>query len=157
MRRIRPGIRERRNYVRYQLFLSTLLIVVCPLTMQGKIPRRLKKQLVKQGFSGALEGKVHVSQIGTLQCSNTELTVFYYEWEESHPPGQAIHFISRLIFMDSQSKYLGHYVISDRPTKTGSSAIYFDYPETVGNRLERTSAGLPQEIVLDGEQRMLEK
>src|ERR1039458_1811378 len=50
----------------------------------------LKRLLAKGGFSGELNGKVRLTQLGTIQCGQTGYAVIYYEWEESNPPGAAI-------------------------------------------------------------------
>jgi len=142
--------------MRYKIFLLTIIVAISPLIVHGKNLRSLRDQLAKQGFTGMLEGKVHFFRLGTLQCNNTKLSVYYYEWEESHPPGKAIHAAYRILFMSPTFDYLGSYHVSDRPIKTGPSTISFNYPEADGNILQCDVDGLPKQVLLDGD-RLLEK
>ena len=84
----------------------------------------LRDILSKQGFTGTLQGKVTFSRLGTMRCNSVALEVYYYTWEETNPPGRAIHASYRLIFIEDR-QYLGQYVVSDCPalSQAGLTAI----------------------------------
>ena len=71
--------------------------------------KSLERILSKQGFSGQLTGnvKVRFAFLGNMKCGSAVLHVYYYTGEETHPPGKAIHFNRRLIFLENRT-YLGN-------------------------------------------------
>ena len=111
--------------------------------------RSLKQQLSRDGFSGSLTGRVHLTQLGTLHCATQQYRVLYYEWEESSHPGKAIHATQRLLFLDNADHYLGSYTIADRPVKVTSDAVVF--ASTTGNRIGCSDVGIGKRVLLDGE------
>ena len=117
----------------------------------------LKHLLAQQGFTGLLEGKVAFSRLGRLDCGTGKLEVFYYSWEESHPPGLAIHASYRVVLLEDGSKYVGSYQVQDRPARSTRTAILFNYPEGDGNTISCDGDSLPQSVVLNGEFEILEK
>jgi hypothetical protein len=144
---------QRRSLVR--VLLAMVLLSVTS-TAQRLDTKSLRDILSKQGFSGELHGKVTFSRLGTLKCNAEGLQVFYYTWEETNPPGRAIHFSQRLIFIEKQ-KYLGHYVISDRPILVKPDLLRFPFSEEDGSVLRCDQDGLPKTIYLDGGDRVLEQ
>ena len=125
-------------------------------TAQRLGTKSLRDILSKQGFSGELHGKVAFSRLGTIRCNADELQVFYYTWEESHPPGRAIHFSHRLIFVEKK-KYIGQYVISDRPVLVKPDLLRFPVSKQDGNALRCDQDGLPKSLYFDGGDRGLER
>jgi hypothetical protein len=113
-------------------------------------------QLSRQGFSGLLTGKIHLDRLGDLQCGTRAYRVFFYEWEESHPPGEAIHAAYRVTFFDGD-QYIGSYSIGDRPIRTIHESVLFSYPEGLGNRITCTEIGLGKQTVLNGEEKQFFK
>jgi len=99
----------------------------------------LKHLLAQQGFSGALEGNIAIKRLGVFQCGSRPLEVFYHSWEESHPPGKAIHAAYRIVFLENGNKYVGQYKVEGPPTKITRTAIVFDYPERDGNTIRAVS------------------
>ena len=87
-----------------------------------------------------------------MKCNAEELQVFYYTWEETNPPGRAIHFSQRLIFIEKED-YIGQYVISNRPVLTKRDLLRF--PD--GNALRCDQDGLPKSLSLDGGDTILER
>ena len=77
------------------------------------------------------------------------LRVYYYTWEETNPPGRAIHFSQRLIFIENRN-YLGQYVISDRPVLVKPDRLLFPVSEEDGNSLKCDGDSLPTSGTLDG-------
>ena len=139
------------------------LVTACVLTLVvccwawPETSASLKQSLSRQRFSGELAGNVHVTRLGSLVCSGKNLQVLYYEWEESHPPGAAIHAQYRILFMDAGSHYLGSYVVEDRPTKVGPTSIRFGYPERLENSIGCNKQGLPSRVLLNGELQVFSK
>ena len=91
-----------------------------------------------------------------MKCNSEELQVFYYTWEETNPPGQAIHFNARLIFIEKQD-YLGHYMVSARPVLVKPDLLRFPVSAEDGNALRCDQDGLPKSFYLDGGDRVLER
>jgi hypothetical protein len=112
--------------------------------------KSLKDILSKQGFTGTLQGKVTYKYLGNMKCNSASLKVYYYTWEETNPPGRAIHFIQRLIFIENRN-YLGQYVIADRPVLVKPDMLHFPFSEKDGNSLRCDQDGLPKSLILDGE------
>lgn len=137
----------------YLLILSTSVFAQPPRTST----RTLKHLLAQQGFSGALEGKIAIKRLGVLRCGSRTLEVFYHSWEESHPPGKAIHAAYRIVFLENGNKYVGQYKVQDPPTKITRTAIVFDYPAGDGNNIECEGDSLPEEVTLNGADAMLFK
>jgi hypothetical protein len=113
--------------------------------------------LEKQGFSGVFTGKVTLTYLGNLSCNNAELGVYNYEWEGPHKNGNAVHFIERLIFISTQGRYEGHYVVEDPPSRIGPLAVFFDYLKGSGNEITCESNGLPKRVVLNDSEHVLER
>jgi hypothetical protein len=84
------------------------------------------------------------------------LQVYYYTWEETSPPGCAIHFNQRLIFIQNRD-YLGQYVIADRPTLIKQDSLRFTYPVEDGNTIQCDQDGLPKSIQLNGQFTIFER
>lgn len=144
--------------LRYLAGILTLAqLVACFAIAQKTGDKALKELLSKQGFTGELKGKVNFDSLGSLQCNADKLQVFYYEWEESHPPGFAIHASYRVIFIGKGNRYLGSYAVEDQPKIVGSLALIFDYPAKLGNTIRCDPSGLPKSVLLDGELPELEK
>jgi hypothetical protein len=143
-----------RTSIVFVLLAIVLLLVTS--TAQKLDTKSLRDILSKQGFSGELQGKVTFSRLGTIKCNAGELQVFYYTWEETNPPGRAIHFSQRLIFIEKQN-YIGQYVISDRPVLVKPDFLRFPVSEENGNVLRCDQEGLPKSLYLDGGDRILER
>ena len=135
------------------LILSASIFAQSPCTST----RTLKQLLAQQGFSGALEGKITIKRLGIFHCGSRPLEVSYHTWEESHPPGKAIHAAYRIIFLENGNKYLGQYMVQYPPTKMTRSAIIFDYPEDDGRIIECEGDSLPKQVTLNGADRVLGK
>jgi hypothetical protein len=144
---------QQTSFVR--VLLAMMLLSVTS-TAQRLDTKSLRDILSKQGFSGELHGKVTFSRIGTIKCNAEELQVFYYTWEETNPPGRAIHFSQRLIFVEKRN-YIGHYVISDRPVLVKPDLLRFPFSEEDGNTLRCNQDGLPKSLYLDGGDRVFER
>jgi hypothetical protein len=135
------------------LLLSASVFAQAPRTSTST----LRQLLAQQGFSGALEGKIAIKRLGVLHCGSRSLEVFYHSWEESHPPGKAIHAAYRIVFLENGHKYVGQYKMQDPPTKVTRTAIVFDYPEGDGNTIACEGDALPEEVTLDGADAVLLK
>jgi hypothetical protein len=112
--------------------------------------RHLKNILQQQGFTGALQGKIHFTRIGRLQCNAETYDVIYHEWEQSHPAG-ARHAAYRVLFIDKQDRYIGSYRVPERPISVTPQRILFNLPEKQGNTLRCDRDGLPAEVILGDE------
>lgn len=135
------------------LVLSTSIFAQTPRTSS----RTLKQLLAQQGFSGALDGKIAIERLGVFHCGSRPLEVFYHSWEESHPPGKAIHAAYRIVFLENGNKYLGQYKVQDPPAKVTRTGVIFDYPKRGGNKIECDGDSLPQSLTLNGETKDLFK
>jgi hypothetical protein len=113
--------------------------------------RTLRQLLAQQGFSGALEGKVSIKRLGVLHCGSRPLEVFYHSWEESRPPGMAIHAAYRIVFLENGNQYIGQYKVQYPPTKIKGNTILFTSPDGNGNTIACEGDNLPQSVVLNGE------
>jgi len=136
------------------LLVAILLSAIC--VAQSPDKKALKDILSKQGFSGVLYGndKITFTCLGSLQCNAENLSVYYYTWEEVNPPGRAVHFIQRLIFLKGRD-YVGQYEVSDRPVLIKPDLLRFPVSEEGGNSLSCGQKGLPKSLLLDGEDRDL--
>jgi len=152
---VRIGARV--NAMRRWIF--TALLLCCSLFAEraGAGAHHLRRLLAEQGFSGELRGKVTIAQLGVLGCGNDEFQVFYYSWEESNPPGKAIHANYRILFLKSGNTYVGSYSTSDRHPKVKGREIRFEDSTDQGNVIACNEDGLPKTVVLDGERRLLTK
>jgi hypothetical protein len=118
--------------------------------------KSLKDLLSKQGFTGLLQGNVTFNLLGGMRCNSAMLQVYYYTWEETSPPGRAIHFSQRLIFIQNR-EYMGQYVIADRPTLLKQQSLRLPYSGDDGNTIQCDQGGLPQVVHLDGQDVPLER
>lgn len=135
--------------MRFLITSTILMAMLCSPTANGETSAKLKKELASQHFSGVLEGKVKLTTLGQLSCGSVRLQAVFYEWEESSPPGEAVHSSYRVILMRG-STYLGSYAVEDRPTIQGDE-LKFPYTEN-GNSIKCSAHGAPpKEILLDGE------
>jgi hypothetical protein len=139
-------------------FLMRVLLVAMLLSLtssaQKLSTKSLRDILSKQGFTGLLQGKVTFALLGEMKCGSTVFHAYYYTWEETNPPGRAIHFSQRLIFIENRN-YLGQYVISDRPVLVKPDVLRFPVSEEDGNSLKCDQDGLPKSLILDGGDRVL--
>ena len=129
------------------LLVGILLSVTS--TAQKPNTKPLRDILSKQGFTGVLQGKVTFAHLGEMKCGSTMLHVYYYTWEETNPPGRAIHFSQRLIFIEN-GNYLGQYVISHRPVLVKPDRLVFPVSDQDRNSLKCDRDGLPKSANLDG-------
>ena len=138
--------------------LVLLAVVLLSLTANAQKldTKSVKDILSKQGFTGLLQGKVTFNLLGDMRCISAQLQVYYYTWEETNPPGRAIHFSQRLIFIKNR-EYMGQYVIADRPTLLKQQLLRFPYSRDDGNTLQCDQGGLPESVHLDGQDVLLEK
>jgi hypothetical protein len=111
--------------------------------------KSLKDLLSKQGFTGLLQGKVTFNLLGKMKCNSAIVQIYYYTWEEANPPGRAIHFSQRIIFIENRN-YLGQYVVSDRPVLVKQEMLRFHYSKEDGNTIQCDQGGLPESVHLDG-------
>ena len=140
--------------LRRALLVAMILSLTC--SAQKQDTKSLRQILSKQGFSGLLQGKVTFTLLGNLKCNSAALQVYYYTWEETNPPGRAIHYSQRLIFTERQN-YIGQYVISDRPVLVKPDLLRFPVSRGDGNTLRCDRDGLPKSLYLDGGDRVLER
>ena len=140
--------------------LARLLIVAMVLSVtspaQKVDTKSLKDILSKQGFAGSLQGRITFTFLGNMKCNSKALQVYYYTWEETNPPGRAIHFSQRLIFIENRN-YLGHYVIADRPILAKRDSLRFPYSKKGGNSIQCGPEGLPGSVQLEGGDAVLER
>jgi hypothetical protein len=129
-----------------------LLISSCLSAQTSQLDlRHLKGILERQGFTGALQGKIHFSRIGRLKCGTETYDVIYHEWEQSNPPG-ARHAAYRILFIDKRDHYIGSYRVPEHPLSiAGQRVIRFNFPEQQGNTIICDTEGLPADIILNGE------
>jgi len=138
------------------LALLTMVLLSSMASAQNLDIKSLKDILSKQGFTGLLQGKVTFNLLGGMKCDSSILQVYYYTWEETNPPGRAIHFSQRLIFIKNR-EYMGQYVIADRPTLLKQNLLRFPYSHDDGNTIQCGQEGLPESVHLDGSDILLEK
>ena len=141
--------------MRYLLTNILLIGMLCLPNANGESTVKLKKELASQHFTGVLEGNVRFTTLGQLSCGSSSLQVFFYEWEESTPPGEAVHSSYRVILMHGAT-YLGSYVVADKPSLQGDE-LRFPYTEN-GNSIRCGIEGAPpKKVLLDGENISLAK
>ncbi|HME57215.1 MAG TPA: hypothetical protein VKF63_02680 [Terracidiphilus sp.] len=142
------------NYFKRVLLAAMLLSVAS--SAQKMDTKSLREILFKQGFTGSLQGKIAFHRLGTMKYNSSMLQVYYYTWEETNPPGRAIHFSQRLIFIEN-SNYLGQYVIADRPVLIKPDSLRFPYTKEDGNTIQCDQEGLPESVHMDGNYLALER
>lgn len=130
------------------LFCVLLLVLVLPSSGQERDTKSLKDILSEQGFSGLLQGKITFKLLGDMSCKSKVLQVYYYTWEETNPPGKAIHFSQRLIFIH-KNRYVGQYAVPDGPSLIRPNLLRF--PDSKEDSVNCDETGLPKSITLDGE------
>ena len=126
-----------------------LIGTFCLAAQCGAASPNLKQQLASQQFSGTLDGNVKFTSLGAVHCGAENLHVIFYEWNESPPPGEAVHASYRIIVMDGE-RYLGSYVVQDKP-KLQDGVLRFPYSadgDSIGCGREGV---LPGKVLLDGE------
>jgi hypothetical protein len=70
--------------------------------------------LRQQGFTGSLTGDIHFTELGPLHCAESNFRVVYFEWYGPANPGS--HRAQyRILFLEGGDRYVGSYVIRDRP------------------------------------------
>jgi hypothetical protein len=140
------------------LVLLAMVLLSSTASSQKLDSKSLTDILSKQGFTGQLYGnvKVTLTRLGAMKCNAETLQVYYYTGEETNPPGRAIHFSQRLIFIDNR-EYLGQYVIADRPTLLRLQTLRFPYSRDDGNTIQCGQEGLPELVHLDGSDIPLER
>ena len=138
-------------------YLSALLLLFLPIHLKASDIRLIKKLLADQGFTGTMEGNVGLHQIGEIQCNASKFQVWYYTWEESGPPGLAIHAAQRLVFIQKGDRYLGSYAVDDRPARITINSLSFRYSDKSGNSIRCGRGELPTTVLLNGEILSLEK
>ena len=136
-----------KHHALFVLLFSVTVLAQNPHTSTGS----LKRLLAQQGFTGALEGKITIKRLGIFHCGSRQLEVFYHTWEESNPPGRAIHAAYRVVLLENGSRYVGSYKVQDPPAKIARAAIFFDYPKDAGNVIACDDNSLPESVVLNGE------
>jgi hypothetical protein len=92
---------------------------------------------------------VALKRLGVFACGTRKLEISYYSWEESNPPGRAIHASYRVVLLEDGSKYVGSYSIQDPPAKIARTAILFNYPKDDGNAITCDGDNLPESAVLN--------
>jgi hypothetical protein len=140
------------------LVLLAMALLSSVASSQKLDTKSLTDILSKQGFTGQLRGNVKVTftRLGVINCNAKMLHVYYYTGEETNPPGRAIHFSQRLIFVKNRA-YMGQYVIADRPTLFKQQSLRFPYSRDDGDTLQCDQGGLPESVHLDGQDVLLEK
>jgi len=135
-----------------------LMAMLLPITSSAQRldTTSLKEILSKQGFTGLLQGKVTFQFLGSMKCNSAALQTYYYTWEETNPPGRAIHASYRLIFIENRH-YVGQYVVSDRPVLVKQDVLRFPVSEEDGSSLRCDQDGLPKALYLDGGDRVLSR
>jgi len=141
------------HFIRVSLIAMLLSITSSAQKLDTK---SLRDILSKQGFSGLLQGEIAFKFLGNMQCDSAALGVYYYTWEETNPPGRAIHFSQRLIFIENRN-YLGQYVIADRPALIKPDSLRFPYSKDDGNTIQCDQDGLPESVHLNGGDITLER
>jgi len=121
----------------------------------------LRRLLAKQGFCCYIRAKdgVTLTELGHMACGSKSLRAVYYEWQEQHPRGDAVHASYRLIFMDG-NVYLGNYEVTGTdgfPSIVGKKLIQFSSQENGENRVGCEAGELPKHAWLGGESRSLFK
>jgi hypothetical protein len=141
---------------RGRLVVALLIIQAVTCAAQKLSDKALKSLLREQGFTGELTGKISFIRLGKIGCGAQDLHTFYYSWLESNSPGLAIHQSQRIIFVE-KGRYLGSYIVEDRPSNISTDALRFNYPEKLGNEIKCDQEGLPKSLVLNGEPEILAK
>jgi hypothetical protein len=145
----------------FRFVASSLLLFSCCVNVHAATHRltlaKLKSLLESQGFSGGFEGRVRISRLGEMNCAANNLQVYYYTWEETNPPGEAIHAAYRILFFKDSTTYLGQYQVGDRPKLLQSNKLVFNYAEGDGNTIQCDQNGLPESVLINGEDLTLSK
>jgi hypothetical protein len=140
--------------------LSVLLLLlvlgnsVCMATAQKN--RALVRMLQEQGFTGALRGDIHFTTLGTLRCAKSNFRVVYFEWYgPAHPGSHRAQY--RLLFLEGGDRYVGSYVIRDKPVLNRSDSVLFGYDNASGNVIKCSEIGSGKSVQLDGDWVLFEK
>lgn len=93
--------------------------------------RALIQILQRDGFTGALTGDVHFTTLGTLQCPERDFQVIYFEWYgPAHPGSHRAQY--RLRFVEGRNRYIGSYIITNRPKSLIHNSILLDFDDASG-------------------------
>jgi hypothetical protein len=129
------------------LVALTLAGTMCMARAQSK--HALVRILRQQGFTGALTGDIHFIALGTLHCTESNFEVVYFEWYGPANPGS--HRAQyRMIFLEGGNRYVGSYVIRDRPVSMRDDSILFGYGQPSGNVITCAEIGAEKHVLLDG-------
>ncbi|KND47052.1 MAG: hypothetical protein AB199_01315 [Parcubacteria bacterium C7867-004] len=117
----------------------------------------IKEILSSQGATFPVDTGVTYESLGTVHLGSVSYDGIYYSWSDPHPVGQAVHGSQRLIILKGGTEYLGNYSIDSRPEGITDQRIVFNLPASEGNEIIFTEAGPPKTVLLDGENRTLQK
>jgi hypothetical protein len=134
---------------RLVVFLMAVVLGSTSYTASAQSKSALIRILREQGFTGALSGDIHFTPLGTLHCPASEYRVIYFEWYGPANPGS--HRAQyRLLFLEGGKRYVGSYVIRDKPVSVGQGTILFGYDKASGNVIGCSDIGTGESAQLDG-------
>jgi hypothetical protein len=133
--------------------IAVVLVALIPAgtvsTARAQSNAELIRILRQQGFTGALAGDIHFTPLGILKCAESNFRVIYFErYGPAHPGSHRAQY--RVIFLEAGNRYVGSYVITDRPLSVSHNSVLFSYDQTSGNAITCAEIGPEKHVVLDG-------
>ena len=97
----------------------------------GQSKHALIQILKRGGCSGALTGDIHFTTLGALHCPESNFRVIYFEWYgPAHPSSHRAQY--RLLFLEGGNRYLGSYIITNKPKLISHNSILSAYDDPSG-------------------------
>lgn len=105
------------------------------------------RDLVKQGFSGAMNLGTTMEFVGTVESSGIRYSILYYEF--INPVNN--HGNHRVLVFKDICRYIGSYSVNDRPSEISGAGILFNAPKEYGNVIHFENGMPPKQTWVDGE------
>jgi hypothetical protein len=110
---------------------------------------RLWDLLSKQGFTSPLDAGTSIQKLGRIYAGGHAYEIYYYNHINTHPSGDP-HGTQELVILIDKHRYIGSYLIDDKPIGISGRAVIFSAPASTGNRIPFTKRGPPSRVTIDG-------
>ena len=112
------------------------------------------KELVRQGFSGAMNLGTTIEFIGVVESAGKRFSIAYYDFINLEND----HGTTRVLVFSSPCRYFGSYAVTlARPSGTSGPDILFNLPKESGNVIHFENGGPPKRTWVNGENPVLSK
>ena len=104
--------------------------------------------LNSKNFDGPMEDDTYITFIGSLVSGKSKYSIYFHDHRDRHG---AMHEVSRILLFAEKCRYLGQYVVMNKPSHIRGEDILFDIPNKYGNMIRFSNGQPPAQVVIDGE------